>query len=72
MAMGFPFFDRAIPCGHPTPTSRQADYRIVYINDRQLDFSGRVAEFRATHTPIAEVRERGVLLAEIYDLRQPG
>lgn len=72
VAMGFPFFDRAIPCGHPTPTSRQADYRIVYINDRQLDFSGRVAEFRATHTPIAEVRERGVLLAEIYDLRQPG
>ena len=70
VAMAYPYFDRAIPCGRTTSVGRAADYRIVYINDRQLDLYGRVAEFRAHNTPVAVVEERGVLLAELYDLRQ--
>jgi hypothetical protein len=70
VAMAFPYFDQAITCGRATQTGNPADYRIIYINDRQLDLYGKVAEFRANHTPVGVVEERGIVLAEVYDLRQ--
>ena len=69
VAMAFPYFDQAITCGRATKVGNAADYRIIYINDRQLDLSGEVAEFRARNTPVGVVEERGIVLAEIYDLR---
>ena len=71
VAMAFPYFDQAITCGRATQTGHAADYRIVYINDRQLDMDGKVAEFRASNTPVGVVEERGIVLAEVYDLRAP-
>ena len=69
VAMAFPYFDQAITCGRATQTGNPADYRIIYINDRQLDLYGKVAEFRANNTPVGVVEERGIVLAEVYDLR---
>lgn len=72
VAMAFPYFGRALTCGRAVSVGRPADYRVVYINDRQLDLAGQVAEFRAANTPVAQVRQRGIVLAEVYDLRSPG
>ncbi len=73
VAMAVPYFGRAIPCGRSTSVGdKNADYRIVYINDRQLDVYGRLADFRARNAPVGVVKERGIVLAEVYDLRKPG
>lgn len=69
IAVAYPGLSANLPCGHLVPSTAAADYRVLYVGERQRAAPEAVARVRATGQLIATVTIRGILYAEVYDLR---
>ncbi len=61
----------AFPCGTRVRPTTPADYRVLYVNERQRMTPAEVAAVRASGRLVDVIRVRGIDYAEIYDERLP-
>lgn len=69
IAVAYPGLTANLPCGHLVSSTAAADYRVLYVGERQRAAPEAVARVRATGQLVATVTIRGILYAEVYDLR---
>jgi hypothetical protein len=61
----------AFPCGTTVPATDTADYRVLYVNERQRMPADELRSLRERARLVDVVALRGIDYVELYDLREP-